>query len=83
MSKTLTLTRFRLNSQNDGARAKMAGKEVVIWSGEHGAWWKPASKGYTLNVEDAGKYLFEDAYGRTCQCGPEKKIEFYLATDFQ
>jgi len=33
----------------------------IIWSIEHGAWWRPRERGYTLHREEAGEYTFEDA----------------------
>ncbi len=48
---------------------------VVIWSGEHLAYWKPNCCGYVTIVEEAGVYSREDAIACTRNCGPEKKIE--------
>ena len=28
----------------------------LIWSIEHGAWWRPARYGYTTNIAEAGIY---------------------------
>ena len=28
----------------------------LIWSNEHGAWWKPGEWGYTRLIEEAGRY---------------------------
>lgn len=28
----------------------------LIWSNERGGWWKPARRGYTQNVAEAGRY---------------------------
>ena len=28
----------------------------LIWTHEHGMWWKPDSLGYTDKVEEAGRY---------------------------
>ena len=54
-------------------------KEVLIWSGEHRAWWNPHAAGYTPHKSLAGRYPFKEAYVRTHHCGPEKKIVFVNA----
>lgn len=36
-------------------------KLYKIWSIEHGAWWKPNSKGYTPNLDEAGFYSYKEA----------------------
>lgn len=36
-------------------------KSFLIWSIEHGAWWKPAHRGYTEKRKEAGMYSFEEA----------------------
>lgn len=33
----------------------------LIWSEEHGAWWRPARRGYTTSIKDAGRYLLSAA----------------------
>lgn len=33
----------------------------LIWSNEHLAWWRTASKGYSSNIKDAGLYSLEEA----------------------
>lgn len=33
----------------------------LIWSNEHSAWWRPNSRGYTLDVGKAGRYTRLDA----------------------
>lgn len=58
-------------------RAQMLGKQVFIWSCEHMAWWRPERSGYTIHIEAAGVYSFEEAWSATFHCGPEKKIVFY------
>lgn len=55
--------------------------EVRIWSGEHGAWWRPDNAGYTNNLLDAGKYRPKNAFEATRHCGPEKRIFFYVVTN--
>lgn len=55
--------------------APTTGDDVVIWSGEHSAYWRPNGAGYTTVVEDAGRFTREEAEERTRACGPEKQIE--------
>lgn len=50
-------------------------KQVVIWSGEHGAYWRPNRAGYTTDSADAGRYHRDDAIRIISGCGPEKKIQ--------
>jgi hypothetical protein len=33
----------------------------LIWSNEHGAWWRPGSMGYTRIIAQAGRYTLERA----------------------
>jgi hypothetical protein len=33
----------------------------LIWSNEHGAWWKPGSMGYTRSLREAGRYNYHQA----------------------
>ena len=35
--------------------------EFLIWSEEHGRWWKPAERGYTSQLATAGRYSRERA----------------------
>lgn len=32
-----------------------------VWSMEHGAWWRPAHRGYTTIKKEAGIYSYEEA----------------------
>jgi hypothetical protein len=52
---------------------------VLIWSGEHQAYWRPNGNGYTLDRDVAGRWYLLDARRQTQHCGPEKKIEFRRA----
>lgn len=51
-------------------------RDVLIWSNEHGAWWRPDAAGYTGNRDEAWKVDFPTAYDHTKHCGPEKAINF-------
>lgn len=28
----------------------------LLWSNKHNAWWAPAARGYTSNMDEAGRY---------------------------
>ena len=58
------------------AREHWSGRKVRIWSGEHGAWWRPERAGYTTHLEAAGIYDFADAWDSTKHCDRSKKIVF-------
>lgn len=49
--------------------------KVLIWSGEHNAYWRPAAAGYTVRLSAAGIYDRAEAESLTSHCGPEKRIE--------
>jgi hypothetical protein len=53
---------------------RLLSSAVLIWSGEHKAWWRPNCCGYTCHRKEAGRYSFHDAVSATKHCGPEKKI---------
>lgn len=33
----------------------------LVWSHEHGAWWRPNGRGYTTDINRAGRYTREEA----------------------
>jgi len=53
---------------------RLANTMVMIWSGEHQAWWRPNYCGYTIYREAAGIYNYQAAARATSLSGPEKKI---------
>lgn len=57
-------------------KAKMAGKQVMIWSGEHHAFWRDGGCGYVEGKDGAWVLPFEDAFRTTNHCGPEKRIVY-------
>jgi hypothetical protein len=74
------LFRRRLESikRKGGERVwdKIAGRRVLIWSGEHNAWWREGFSGYAINRHKAGIYDAKEAIDGTWHCGREKKISF-------
>lgn len=36
-------------------------KDFLIWSIEHGSWWRSNHDGYTSDVKEAGRYSFDEA----------------------
>jgi hypothetical protein len=58
------------------ARAAWCDRHVLIWSNEHGAYWRPSAQGYTDDVNQAWVLPFPDAFEEVKHCGPEKRIEF-------
>lgn len=68
-----------LRKNGERVQATMAGRRVMIWSQEHGAFWRSNGCGYVETRNGAGIYRFEDAFARTRHCGPEKKIMFVEA----
>ncbi len=46
-----------------------------IWSGEHHAWWRPDSAGYTDHREAAGLYTRAVAREILAGVGPEKRLK--------
>lgn len=59
--------------------ARFANPIVLIYSGEHRAYWRPNGEGYTTDRDCAGRWWLQDAIEQTRHCGPEKRIEFHRA----
>ena len=36
-------------------------RDYVIWSHEHGCWWRPNRAGYTRDARSAGRYTRDEA----------------------
>jgi hypothetical protein len=39
----------------------MDDEKYLVWSHEHGAWWRPESHGYTVYLQSAGRYSRDEA----------------------
>ena len=50
--------------------------KVLIWTDEHGAYWRENGGGYTWDKLEAGIYDIKDAYRRTKHCSEDKLIKF-------
>lgn len=44
--------------------------KYLIWSFEHGMWWKANRSGYAFTVREAGRYTPEEAIEILCCCIP-------------
>ena len=51
---------------------------VIIWSGEHGAYWR-SGEGYTIDPKDAAVFSWGEAGAALWRLGPEKQIQFHVA----
>jgi hypothetical protein len=38
--------------------------KFLLWSNKHSAWWRPDSRGYTENRDEAGRYTEAEALER-------------------
>lgn len=65
--------------KSDATQKKWDGKNVLIYSREHDAFWRTGGAGYTMYVDAAGRYPFADALKRTKHCDKSKGIVFYKA----
>ena len=54
--------------------------KVYIWSAEHRAWWRSEASGYTNDIESAGIYEIDNAWGKVMHCDKSKRIIIYEAT---
>lgn len=76
LGKPLTLVGAK---RYESARDKWAKRTVLIYSIEHGAFWRPGAAGYTQYVDAAGRYPFSAAYGFTSDLDRRKRVVFYRA----
>lgn len=60
-----------------------AGRVARIWSGEHGAWYRPDGHGYTADFADAGVFGAIEAQQIIQGLGPEKRISLDVSEDIQ
>jgi hypothetical protein len=54
----------------------------LLWSGRHEAWWGPDQRGYTTQLENAGRYGRAEALDcvlRSAQCGVREQVTSMVA----
>ena len=39
----------------------------LIWNTEHGAWWRPGGVGYSVHIEEAGRFTRRQALEECCR----------------
>lgn len=44
----------------------------LVWSHEHGGWWRPGDWGYTPKTEEAGRYSYREALKRCEGVGTDR-----------
>lgn len=54
-------------------------EKVRIYSCEHQAYWRDTGQGYTTDSSESDILTMEEAFTKTCHCGPEKMIIFINA----
>ena len=48
----------------------------LIWSNQHGAWWRPLRRGYTQIIDEAGRYSAAEAEAIVKQCTLDGKLRY-------
>lgn len=39
----------------------------LIWNTDHGAWWRPGGVGYSVRIEEAGRFTHRQALEECCR----------------
>jgi hypothetical protein len=55
--------------------------KIVIWSSEHGRFWRKNAAGYSAALDSAGRWTLDEAKAQTEHCGPEKQITLLQIID--
>lgn len=59
---------------------ELRGKEILIWSAEWDAWWRPNGCGYTCDRGQAGRWInLEAALEASRHASAEKRIQYEAA----
>lgn len=76
MSERRRMEYFCRREPLPAVQARFEATPILIYSGEHGAYWRPDCAGYIRSPEGAGRYSLREAIDATRHCGPEKRISF-------
>ena len=72
------LFELRMFKANPKLKKFLKSKNVLIRSGEWGAYFRPNNMGFTDKSSDAGIFKFTDAFNSTMHCSAEKQISFQI-----
>jgi hypothetical protein len=54
----------------------------LLWSGRHEGWWRPDARGYTSDIDQAGRYTRAEALRHvvtSAQCGIREQVTSMVA----
>lgn len=65
--------------EKNAAIAKAVGTDRFWLLKKHGLWWRPDSAGYTGNIDEAGRYTYDEAKRRECKHGHSDDVTMHPA----
>jgi len=57
--------------------------KYLLWSNKHAMWWRPFSRGYTHDIDEAGRYGEVEALEKvraSAMCGVLEQVTCMVAT---
>lgn len=49
--------------------------KFLLWSNKHGMWWGPERRGYTANIDEAGRYTETAAVNAVVQSAYHGRVD--------